>query len=344
MYVVISRHHLALLTKAVDRAEPSSMSDPTSTAPAGQPVDAVLSMQATLDKLDRVRVFNIALTREDGTNDACPSPAGKLTFYADADDAKAALSELQALLPHAKLRLETIPLGRAFALTQGLMGLRSPVPCQIQFSRSVTLQEGENGVPEELREKMRSAGPFPLFFLPGLGAPVVTPVFFAREDLAECWAKKSGRPLAELPEVSVTDLRILIARTLQEPGQWTPLVYMPSKAAVLLAKQIETQAIHQCSARRFELSTILILTVLSPLCPLTGPAFALPCEQEVDSIGVYARSGEAAARGACGRPGRRRLPTTSRGRWSGHLMLLCGLPSRRPRLVFGLASRFVHER
>ena len=61
-------------------------------------------------------------------------PSGAIEFYADADDAKAALQSAQAANADLRLELEAVPLGKAFSVTQGLMGLRTPVPTKLIFS------------------------------------------------------------------------------------------------------------------------------------------------------------------------------------------------------------------
>ena len=105
-----------------------------------------LTMEETLAKLDRVKVFHVVRILADGMKDACASTSGAVTFFADAADAEAAFEELRRGDPEARLRLELVPLGRAFALTQGLMGLRAPMTSRLQFSQSVVEAEGEAGV------------------------------------------------------------------------------------------------------------------------------------------------------------------------------------------------------
>ena len=211
---------------------------PGATKPAGE----ILTMQQTLAKLDRIIVFTLVRVLDDGSKDACPFK-GELQFYVDAGDAQADLAALQKENPEAKLGIGHAPLGRAFALTQGLMGLKADAPSRLQFPRSACTAEGDGGVPKELREKMTAAGPFPLFYSDKLGNPSFTPVFFSRSDLSDFWTT-SGAPAELKPEdhTTVTDLRILVARTLQEPGSWQPLHYVPAKASAALAKEVTDRA------------------------------------------------------------------------------------------------------
>jgi hypothetical protein len=206
-----------------------------------QNAGTVLTMPETLEKLDRVKFFNIVRILPDGMKDTCASSSGEIYFYADAADATAALDELKRSEPDARLRLELVPLGRAFALVQGLMGLKAPSPTRLHFSRSTVAAEGEAGVPEHLRDRMRSAGTFPLFYAENIGSQRVTPVFFSRDDLLAQWVK-GGNAAETLPPVTVTDLRVVVARTLQEPGDWKPLVLIPPSASAELVKALSETA------------------------------------------------------------------------------------------------------
>lgn len=141
----------------------NSKAAPKKTPPT-EPSGGVLTMPEVLAKLDKVMTFTISRVLSDGAKDACPSPSGAVTFYVDSEDAKADLEALKAADSTLRLSLDFCALGRAFALTQGLMGLRAPGPTRLQFSRKLVAAVGDQGVPENLRERMRSAGPFPLFF------------------------------------------------------------------------------------------------------------------------------------------------------------------------------------
>ena len=201
----------------------------------------VLTMQATLQKLDRVMCFSISRTLPDGKRDACPGLDGVVTFYLDQEDVKADFEAMKAADPEAKLSLDFVPLGRAFALTQGIMGLKAPGPTRLQFKRSTAAEVGDKGVPDYLREKMAGVGPFPLFYSEKLGSERFTPVFFDVADLKEFWATCGGDP-KNPPEPTATDLRIVVARTLQELGSWEPLHYVPAKASEPLTRELNQRA------------------------------------------------------------------------------------------------------
>lgn len=201
---------------------------------------SVLSMSEALEKLDRVHVFQLTRLLPDGSRDLAPEPhQGHLHFFTDATEATTKLSLASTLDPTARLRLELVGLGRVFALMQGLMGLKPPAPVVLQFARQVVEAEGERGVPPPLRERMRGQGPFPLFYSEAIGSPLVTPVFFSRDDLLQHWTKNGGE---SLPEVTVTDLRVVVARMLQEPGEWKPLVFIPPRASAELVRTLSERA------------------------------------------------------------------------------------------------------
>lgn len=175
-----------------------------------------LTMPAVLERMSRVMVFNITHVRSDGVKDVFQMPNSLIEFYADSADAKAALERAKKSNPKKRLELEAVPLGKAFALTQGVNGMSTAVPTRLLFSSTAVADEGDAGVPKPLRDGMRSAGPFPLFFVQQLASPGAMPFFLSREDLAATWLK-SGRTqeALETAEVEVLDLRILAASAIQ---------------------------------------------------------------------------------------------------------------------------------
>ena len=217
-------------------------------AAAGQ--GRVFSMQETLAKLDTVMAFTIAQLKEDGFRDVVPSPNGEVTFYLDAVDAKKDMVQLMAANPSGpKLVLDYTPLGRAFALSQGLMGLKTPVPTKIQFSRAVIEKVNDAGIPEELRTGMAGVGPFPLFYSDKLGGETFTPVFFTKEDLGSFWVSCGGA-MDQVPEPTISDLRIIVARTLQEPGNWEALHFVPPSGSEALTKDLAARANKDAALRQ----------------------------------------------------------------------------------------------
>ena len=213
---------------------------------ATPPPNAALTMPEILSKLDRVHTFTIITVLENGLRDACPTANGYLAFFTDPQDAKVALSDLKVQyekngVEKATLDIEIVPLGRAFAITQGLMGLKSPMPAKLVFSRAILKVEGDHGVPPALRPRMATMGPFPLFLSCGLDSQAIMPVFLSRDDLAEAWLKR-GKPLEELAaSVVVTDLRTLVAETLDKVAGWRSLVFVQPRAAMDLARAILAQ-------------------------------------------------------------------------------------------------------
>ena len=126
---------------------------------ANAPKSELLTLEQTLGKLDRIMSFTIIRLLGSGLKDMAPGADGHLVFYVDARDAQAALAALKTAHPEAKLALDHVPLGRAFALTQGLMGLRTPAPSRIQFSQSVVEAEGDKESPRSSARKWRLRGP-----------------------------------------------------------------------------------------------------------------------------------------------------------------------------------------
>lgn len=222
--------------------------EPANGPTAAQP-SRVFSMEETLMKMDQVMTFTISKLLPDGGRDVVPSPSGIVTFYTDATDAKKDMVQLMAADAAPKLMLDFTPLGRAFAVSQGLMRLKTPVPTKIQFSRAMVEIAGQEGVPSELREQMQGAGPFPLFYTDKLGGETFTPVFFTREDLASFWVSCGGAHDA-VPVPTVTDLRIVVARTLQEAGNWEALHFVPPSGSEALTKQLMAKSSKEAAITR----------------------------------------------------------------------------------------------
>ena len=218
----------------------------TAAVAAAVAADAVLTMPEILSKLDRIHTFTMVTVLDNGSRDACPTADGMLAFFTDPQDAKVALAELKVKyeangVEKATLDIEIVPLGRAFAITQGLMGLKSPMPAKLVFSKAIVKVEGDHGVPPALRPRMAGVGPFPLFLSIGLDNQAIMPVFLSRDDLADAWAKR-GHPLEELgPSVIVTDLRTLVGETLNKVAGWRSLVFVQPRAAMDLARAILKQ-------------------------------------------------------------------------------------------------------
>jgi hypothetical protein len=217
----------------------------------------VLQMSETMAKLDRVMVFHITRTLPDGNKDVVVVE-NTLIFYVDAADVQTDLEELKAADPSLPLSIEHVPLGKAFALVQGLQGLTGPpgVKRHLQFSRAVVKAEGERGIPAELREQMRSGGPMPMFYSEKIELPGVTPIFFTRDDLLKFWEGSllAGAPhAAKAPPVTVTDLRYVVARTLQEAGDWEALFFVPPSRSAELSTAVRDAALREAEmARGFE--------------------------------------------------------------------------------------------
>jgi len=197
------------------------------------------AMQALLEKMSRVITFNITSV-VDGKRDCFQAASGAIEFYADAADATEALQVAQSANPEAHLELEAVPLGKAFAVTQGLMGVSTPIPTKLLFSKATVAAVGEHGIPEAMRDKMRGTGPFPLFSVEELRSPGAMPVFLSFDDLRASWLK-SGRPIESLPaaEDAAIDLRVLAASVLQDQQEYfKKLLFLAPRSAVQLHKQL----------------------------------------------------------------------------------------------------------
>lgn len=213
-----------------------------------------LTQQELLKKLDQVLVLNIVATTGDGKNQIVPGVEKEIQWFSDVLDAKAALTAMQAAMPPTPgfgLGLDFTPLGRAYSLSEGWVkaGSGDTPPMQLKPSSQVLAVCGEAGV-KELDKQMsklknrkgvnKRQGAFPLFYLDELQSKDVMPIFFTRDDLVTCWMS-SGRAFEDMPsQLSVIDLRVLVARALTEPNAWLRrLTFVPPQCLVDLMGMVD---------------------------------------------------------------------------------------------------------
>ena len=214
-----------------------------------------LSQPEVVAKLDQVMLLNIIATGE-GESQIVANVDGEVAWYADPVDAKNALAKLQAKMPPLPghgLGLHFTPLGRAYALSEGWvtkgLGGKSKLPPVMRLHPASKVLEtcGEDGVkalegqlPRELRASNKHQGAFPLFFLEELQSERVLPFFFSHDDLVACWVS-SGKAVEDLPpQLSVIDLRALVARVRTEPNDWLARLHLvPSQGVVQLMEMLD---------------------------------------------------------------------------------------------------------
>jgi len=249
----------ALLAAAIARAEEEQKAwaeeeQRKAAAAEKAALQVALTQQQVIDKMNAVPVFRVihrvagdkgyfVCTRTPSDPEGHP---GLPTWYTDLDDAQKALEATQAACPDESFEITPTPLGVAVALSEGWANGQKSF--RIQGSQSVLdgLSGKEHKVPEDLAAKMNpSTGPIPLFSLRTLATETVHPVFFSREDLARTW-KAAGRDLDDLPgddELTTTDLRMLVVRTLATKNDWRPLKFVPPEASVAFCNELHQQAV-----------------------------------------------------------------------------------------------------
>jgi len=201
-------------------------------------------------KLDQVLLLHLCAIRQ-GSKQIVPGVDAELCWYADVLDAKAALSLMQdkmPKLPGHSLGLDFTPLGRAFSMSQGWTKQPGKTPpMRLQPSSKVLDACGTDGLtalesqlPSPIKQQNPRQAAFPLFYLEELQNESVMPFFFTRDDLVTCWMS-SGRPFEDIPaQLSVIDLRVLVARMLQEPSDWLArLLLVPPQCLVDLMQFID---------------------------------------------------------------------------------------------------------
>ena len=209
-----------------------------------------LSHQEIVNKLDIVPVFNIVRmpdramvpTEDDFGITGDPSAC----WYFDHEDAKTQLEALQKENPTVQLAIETTPLGTAFALSEGWQPVPENTALRLQASRAGLgeLPEAPDPLPDALRERFNPrTGPIPLLgvddFRLGNGS---TPLFFGITDLVRTWTRDTGKPKEEMPNLTLVDLRLIVARMLSDEGQdWRLLQFCAARKSLEYAAELHTR-------------------------------------------------------------------------------------------------------
>ena len=234
--------------EATKEEQPSSSVHPVGQAALGH---AALSMQEVVAKLDAVPVFHVVGTDDKlmvPTNDSYDS-GGKGggeacgCWYFDHADAELQLSGLQrANAEGVTLAIEPTPLGTAFALSEGWSAVPEGTLLRLQASHAVlaSLPEPPEPLPPALRERFNHrTGAIPAFMLEGYRTPRGhTPVYLDAPTLLQSWQRDTGKGKGQMPDVSVLDLRLLIARMLSQEDDWKAVCFVPDPNALELARKL----------------------------------------------------------------------------------------------------------
>lgn len=203
-----------------------------------------LTHQAVIEKLDAVPAFHIKTA--DGNmvpTDDAGTPCG--CFYFDADDAKRQMAKLQEANAGLKLELEAIPLGTAFALSEGWSPVPEGTQLRLQASLAVlaSLPEPPEPLPQVLQQRFNAlTGAIPLFMLEGHRRLTgETPFFSDVPSLLSGWTRDTAKPKEEMPEVTVVDLRLVVARMLSQSDDWRCVCFVPPRKALEHVRQLAIQ-------------------------------------------------------------------------------------------------------
>jgi len=208
-----------------------------------------LTHQEVVEKLDAVPVFHVVVAESKAMvpteDDLGISGDASGCWYFDHEDAQRALDELKAANPQLVLELETTPLGTAFALSEGWQQVPENTLLRLQASRAAlaSLPEPPEQLPEALRERFNSrTGPIPLLAIQSFKSRGKTPFFFGATDLAMTWMRETGKPQAEMPDITVVDLRLIVARMLSdESSSWQGLSFCADRKSMEFAAQLHTR-------------------------------------------------------------------------------------------------------
>ena len=65
-----------------------------------------------------------------------------------------------------------------------------------------------------------------------------TPVYLDAPTLLQSWQRDTGKGKGQMPDVSVLDLRLLIARMLSQEDDWKAVCFVPDPNALELARKL----------------------------------------------------------------------------------------------------------
>ena len=204
-----------------------------------------LSRQEIAAKLDTMPTFclvnaetksfvSIRLQDEEGHGEEC------CPFWVEPLDAKAALAQAMKQRPEVTLGMGTIPLGRAFALSEGWaeaeggfnFRLKAHAQVERQLRPMLTKQLEQQGLP--------TAQVFPIFMCEELTTDTVMPCFLSRAEMVSTWEaamKQAGKQGGPPAQMTVLDLRILVRRMQAGGMDWSILRFVGTDRAYEAAQE-----------------------------------------------------------------------------------------------------------
>lgn len=228
-----------------------------------------LSHQEVVDLLDTVPCFHLAAhsnssamipttdnaaSAEDGAGEPCGC------WYLDPADGRARLAATQSANPQLQLALETTPLGTAFALSEGWSAAPADTPLRLQASRAVlaSIPGPPDPLPESLRERFNQrTSLIPVFMIEGFEVAArkgdgfhhrggvgsgsqrkTSPIFFDAAHLLAAWLRETNLPKERMPEITMIDLRLLVARMLAEENKWASIAFWAAEGPLGYAAQL----------------------------------------------------------------------------------------------------------
>ena len=66
----------------------------------------------------------------------------------------------------------------------------------------------------------------------------LTPIFFDVPTLSRTWQRHTGKGQAEIPPLTVVDLRLVLTRMLTQPGDWRTTAFVPTSSALDAASEL----------------------------------------------------------------------------------------------------------
>ena len=160
-------------------------------------------------------------------------------------EAQSALEQAKKQRPSAELAIATLPLGKAFALSEGWAEAQGVSAFRVQ-AHSRMVQELRPQLTQQLKQQGMPTGEvFPVFMWEELTTDTVMPVFLSRAEIVATWQavqKQRGNVHAPPPSsFTVMDLRILVRRMQSGGVDWSIIRFVGTDRAFELVKEGQRQ-------------------------------------------------------------------------------------------------------
>ncbi|KAL1525129.1 hypothetical protein AB1Y20_020001 [Prymnesium parvum] len=200
---------------------------------------AALSREEIVRKLNAVPTFCLANADKSIVGIENPKGGEMCCWFLDPAEARAWLATAIKENPDVRgLHLGVTPLGIAYSFAVEWAPVQFIGELRLQGNQAIVEQMAPK-LCEQIRAQGMDPGPWqlPVFLCDELQSPDLLPVFFSRATLVEAWVE-SGRSKETVPaNLSVIDLRVLVAQMQTDAFSWRTLTFVGSADSVALVHE-----------------------------------------------------------------------------------------------------------